>query len=78
MEITFQKSAHFLLKVFSIFRPLRVIFWGKSFKKISDDFYLQQLCSLPFFDWTNQKNKKCQFAEKTVENYQIFHPPLVL
>ena len=55
MQKKFQKRerAGFLTNRF--FTYLEWFFGGKSFKKISDDFYLQQLCFWPFFHWTNQK-----------------------
>ena len=34
-----------------------------------DDFYLQQLWFWPFFDWTNQKIKKCKF-QKSMKNLE--------
>ena len=41
---TFQKKVRTFLKSFFIFWLFRVIFGGKLFLNISDDFYLQQLC----------------------------------
>ena len=58
MKKTFQKSAHFLEQFFPFLGPLEGFFGGNLFKRKIDDFYLQQLCFLPFFDLTFKKIQK--------------------
>ena len=65
-----KSSPHALLKCFLHFLAIQSDFLGVShLKKINDDFYLQQLCFQPFFDWTNQNiiNFQCQISNCSKE-----------
>ena len=50
----FAQKCTYFEKVIFTFWLFRVIFGGKFFQKISDDFYLLQLCLKAFFDWTSK------------------------
>ena len=68
---TFQKK-HSHFKVFLSFQLLRVIFWGKSLKKMSDAFYLDQLCSqMNFLIRLTKKNQNRRFCNYLLFTWQI-------